>query len=132
MWVFEENYRLLYRLLPEMEQGGDRYLLGGDDGEELELLIFERCRYTTIVSLSKPFHIDGEWLPELSMQLRLYHDARVVEVAAYQGCQRIPARYQVDTHGRHHRDDKRQINLLLHDLLRYCLRRGYRELPELI
>jgi uncharacterized protein YqiB (DUF1249 family) len=132
MWVFEENFRLLQHLLPELGQGGDRFVLAGEEGDELELLILERCRYTTIVSLSKPFAIDGEWLPDLSMQLRVYHDACVVEVVAYQGCQRIPARYQVTTSGRHHKDDKRQINLLLHDLLRYCRRLGYRELRELI
>ncbi len=132
MWVFEENFRLLQRLLPELEQGGDRFLLSAGEGEELELLILERARYTTMVELGKAFRIDGEWLPDLSMQLRVYHDARVVEVVAYQGCQRIPARYQVDNHGRHHKDDKRQINFLLHDLLHYCLRLGYREQPELI
>lgn len=132
LWVFEENYRLLQRLLPEFQHGGDRFVLCGDDGEELELLILERCRYTTMVELGKPFRIDGEWLPDLAMQLRVYHDARVVEVAAYQGCRQIPARYQVEGHGRYHRDDKRQINLLLHDLLLYCLRLGYREQRELI
>jgi uncharacterized protein YqiB (DUF1249 family) len=127
LWVFEENYRLLQQLLPEMEQGGERFLLAGKEGEELELLILERCRYTTMVSLTKPFSIDGEWLPNLSMQLRIYHDACVVEVVSYQGCQRIPARYQVARHGRYHKDEKRQINLLLHDLLLYCRRLGYRE-----
>jgi uncharacterized protein YqiB (DUF1249 family) len=132
MWVFEENYRLLQRLLPEFEQGADRFVLAGQEGDELELLILERCRYTTMISLSKPFAIDGEWLPDLSMQLRAYHDAGVVEVSAYQGCFRIPARYQVESHGRYHKDDKRQINLLLHDLLFYCLRLGYREQRELI
>jgi uncharacterized protein YqiB (DUF1249 family) len=132
MWVFEENFRLLQHLLPELEQGGDRFVLAGKEGDELELLILERCRYTTVVSLSKPFAIDGEWLPDLSMQLRVYHDACVVEVVAYQGCRHIPSRYQVATHGRHHKDDKRQINLLLHDLLLYCRRLGYRELRTLI
>lgn len=132
MWVFEENYRLLQRLLPEFDQGGDRLVLADQEGEELELLILERCRYTTMVSLSKPFNIDGEWLPDLSMQLRVYHDARVVEVAAYQGCYRIPSRYQVQSQGRHHKDDKRQINFLLHDLFLYCIRLGYREQRELI
>lgn len=130
MWVFEENYRLLQRLLPELEQGGDRFILvdrEGNEQESLQLLIMERCRYTTMVTVSKPFHIDGEWLPDLSIQIRVYHDAHVVEVSAYQGCHRIPARYQVETQGRHHKDDKRQINLLLHDLLLYCLRIGYRE-----
>jgi len=129
--MFEENYRLLQRLLPEMEAGGDRYLLAADDGEpELEVLILERCRYTTVVHLHKPFAVDGEWFPHLSFELRVYHDARVVEVSAYQGCRRIPARYQVDEYGRYHRDEKRQSNLLLHDLLMHCLRHGYRELSE--
>ncbi len=132
MWVFEENYRLLQRLLPELEQGADRFVLAGSEGDELELLILERCRYTTMVELNQALSIDGEWLPDLSIQLRVYHDARVVEVAAYQGCRRIPARYQVESQGRHHKDDKRQINFLLHDLLRDCLRLGYREQRELI
>ncbi|MCW8828533.1 MAG: DUF1249 domain-containing protein [Gammaproteobacteria bacterium] len=129
MWVFEENYRLLQQLLPEMEAGGDRYVLMPEDGSQqaLELLILERCAYTTIVELNKPFFIDGVWMPDLRMQLRTYHDAQVVEVAAYQGCHRIPARYQVDPGGRYLRDEKRQINLLLHELLLYCQRNGYHE-----
>ncbi|MGM0595054.1 MAG: DUF1249 domain-containing protein [Pseudomonadota bacterium] len=129
MWVFEENYRLLDQLLPQMEAGGDRYRLSAEDEGQpaLEVLILERCRYTTIVELTKPFFIDGIWLPDLRMQLRIYHDAQVVEVAAYQGCHRIPARYQVETQGRFLPDEKRQINLLLHELLLYCLRAGYRE-----
>lgn len=129
MWVFEENYRLLQHLLPEMEAGGDRYVLASDDGAQqaLELLILERCPYTTIIELNKPFFIDGVWMPDLRMQLRVYHDARAVEVGAYQGCHRIPARYQVNGNGRYVLDEKRQINLLLHELLRYCLGSGYRE-----
>lgn len=131
MWVFEENYRLLQQLLPEMEAGGDRYRLAADDGAHaLEVLILERARYTTFIELSKPFYIDGLWMPDLSMQLRIYHDAQVIEVVAYQGCQRIPARYEVESHGRYHRDEKRQVNLLLHELLRYCRRNDYREVRE--
>lgn len=127
MWVFEENYRLLHALL--RGQMSDHLVLTGDEGgegNELTLRVLERCRYTTVVALSKPFTIDGEWLPNLSMQLRIYHDANVVEVSAYQGCTRLPARYQVARYGRHHTDEKRQVNLLLHDLLRYCRRFGYR------
>lgn len=119
---------MLNRLLPEMEAGGDRFLLAAADGAQqaLEVLILERCAYTTIVELHKPFFIDGVWMPDLSMRLHVYHDARMVEVSAYQGCYRIPARYQVNCH-RYHRDEKRQINSLLHDLLLYCQRNGYRE-----
>lgn len=128
MWLFEENFRLLQRLLPEVHPGGERYCLSAEQGYEVSIQILERCPYTTMLALSMPFSIDGEWLPQLSLQLRISHDARVVEVSAYQGCERIPPRYQVTTYGRHLRDDKRQINRLLHDLLRYCLRQGYREL----
>ncbi len=129
LWLFEENYRLLQQLLPEMEAGADRYLLASEDGvqQALEVLILERCAYTTIIQLRKPFFIDGVWMPDLSMQLHLCHDARLVEVSAYQGCHRIPARYQVKGGSRYQRDEKRQINQLLHDLLRYCRRNDYRE-----
>jgi len=130
MWLFEENYRLLQRLLPEMEAGGDRYLLASADHDQqaLEVLILERCTYTTIIELHKPFFIDGVWMPDLSMRLHVCHDARLVEVKAYQGCHRIPARYQVDDDHHHYQpDEKRQINHLLHDLLIYCQRNGYRE-----
>ncbi len=129
MWLFEENYRLLQQLLPEMEAGADRYLLTAEDGAQqaLEVLILERCAYTTIIELHKPFFIDGVWMPDLSMRLHIYHDARMVEVSAYQGCHRIPARYQFEGDHRYQRDEKRQVNYLLHDLLRYCQRNGYRE-----
>ncbi len=131
MWVFEENYRLMQQLLPEMEAGGDRYRLSADDGAHaLEVLILERCRYTTFIELTKPFYLDGIWLPDLSMQLRVYHDAQVIEVVSYQGCQRIPARYEVDQAPPFHKDEKRQVNLLLHELLRYCLRNRYREVRQ--
>jgi hypothetical protein len=131
MWVYEENYRLLQQLLPEMEAGGDRYRLASDDGAQaLELLILERARYTTFIELSKPFFIDGVWMRDLSMQLRIYHDAQVVEVVTYQGCQRIPARYEVEAYGPYHRDERRQVNLLLHELLRYCRRNNYQEVRE--
>ncbi len=131
MWVFEENYRLLQQLLPEMEAGGDRYYLAADDGAQaLEVLILERAPYTTFIELSKPFLVDGVWMPDLSMKLRIYHDAGVVEVVGYQGCHRIPARYEVKNHGPYQRDEKRQVNLLLYELLRYCRRNFYREVKH--
>ncbi len=64
------------------------------------------------------------------MRLRVYHDAGAVEVVGYQGCRRIPARYEVESRGPYHRDEKRQVNLLLHELLRYCRRNAYREIKQ--
>lgn len=131
MWVYEENFRLLQHLVPEMEAGGDRYFLSGADGlHALEIHVLERFRYTTFIELTKPFLMGDEWLPDLAMQLRLYHDACVVEVVCYQGCQRIPARYEIEHPAPFHKDEKRQVNLLLHELLMYCMRNHYREVRE--
>ncbi|MFU8837544.1 MAG: DUF1249 domain-containing protein [Thiohalomonadaceae bacterium] len=125
--LFEENYRLLCALLPDLLEGEEAVSLRADAGpSELQVRVLERSPYTRLLSLRMPFVSAGVALPELSMQLRMYHDARVAEVIAYQGCGRIPAPYQVKPRSPWLNDEKRQINLLLHELLRYCQRHAYR------
>lgn len=129
--LFEENYRLLSTLLQEWCEEEPVLRLGvGEEEALLEIRLQERGRYTTILQLAMPLPLGGLQLPALQMELRLYHDARVAEVTAYQGCRRLPAPYQVTRHGRWQMDERRQVNLLLHELLRYCQRRGYRSLVE--
>jgi uncharacterized protein YqiB (DUF1249 family) len=132
MWVFEVNYRLLMKLLPRLDHCADELWLGCGQGErDLSVKVTERCKYTTMLSLGMPFSAKGCWLPDLRISLRVYHDARVVEVSGYQGCHRIPPPYAVKAGSIYCKDEKRQINYLLHDLLRYCLRRGYQESSSL-
>lgn len=127
MWVFEANYRLLERLLPDLLDVGDEVVLRSKQAiQVLSLSEIEHCKYTTLLNLRMPFTIDSSFLPDLQMALRVYHDAQVVEVHGYQGCQRIPPRYWVRQHDGYQKDDRRQINHLLYDLLRYCLRFDYR------
>ena len=129
--LFEENYRLLLTLLSDWEEGEHSVRLVGSNGTApLKLTLLEQAPYTTMLALRMPFSSGGLHLPQLRMELRLYHDAQVAEVTAYQGCQRIPAPYQVNGSGRWHLDEKRQVNLLLHELLRYCQRNGYQLLME--
>jgi uncharacterized protein YqiB (DUF1249 family) len=131
MWVYEENFRLLHRLLPVLPDAGGRMMLASPaGGYDLEVEVIERCRYTTALSLKKPFAVDSVFLPDLVMRLRTYADAVCVEVTGYQGCERIPARYQVTGASPYLRDEKRQVNHLLHDLLRHCLRYGYRPVSD--
>ena len=130
--LFEENYQLLLGLLPELCDGeGDHFLMDRrGSGAVMEIVVLERCRYTTMLSLKMPFASGTKLLPDLSMRLRLYHDAQVAEVTDYQGCGRIPAPYQVTCHAPYLIDEKRQVNRLLHELLRHCQRHGYRALLE--
>ena len=129
--LFEENYRLMLALLPEFDREEEWMRFGSTDCSRLlQIRVLERCRYTTILELAMPFDAGSLVLPDLHMQLRLYHDARVAEVVAYQGCGRIPAPYQVTLRAPYLPDEKRQINLLLHELLRYCRRNGFQLLIE--
>lgn len=131
MWLFEENYRLLRKLIPALEEGEDRFvLMGDDDAQDLEVRILERAKYTTTLCLIKPFSVDNLLMPDLSMNVRIYRDAGVAEVLGYQGCARIPPRYRIRKYGEYLLDEKRQVNYLLNDLLRHCLRDGYRDLRE--
>ena len=128
MWVFEANYHLLWKLLPNLFDDFDELTLTSAYGaRDLHVKVTERCKYTTMLSLTKPFSAAGTWMPDLEIFLRIYHDARVVEVSSYQGCKRIPPPYAVKAGSRYQKDEKRQANFLLHDLLRYCMLHGYRD-----
>jgi len=131
LWLFEENFRLLCELI-ELPFNEDVVLASstGDDEEMLEVRVVERSRYTLAVSLRKSFSFTREWLPDLAMDVRLYFDAKVAEVVAYQHCRRLPAPYAVKDFVPFHRDERRQVNLLLNELLEYCLSQGFRSAVE--
>ncbi|HKJ75643.1 MAG TPA: DUF1249 domain-containing protein [Gammaproteobacteria bacterium] len=125
MWVFEENYRLLAQLLPDWRNGACYRLPAEHGGSEVEFRVLERHRYTAIVELQRLFGREpgAALVPDLSMQVRAYDDAAVAEVLTYQDCTRIPPRYAVGEGVQYQRDEKRQVNALLYELLRYCARR---------
>lgn len=118
MWVYERNFALLTRLVPKLAGGeeGDRALLCGE-GERLQLSLLEHHKYTSLIGLQYSLSKDGAYLPDLHMTVRIYYDAQLVEVISYQDLQRILAEYPVQNDRSLYRDEKRQANLLLHELL---------------
>lgn len=130
LWVFEENYRLLTSLLPTPAGAEPARLVAPRSGQTLDVVPVERGRYTDTLLLTRSFAADQRLLPDLSMKVRLYYDARVAEVLAYQDCHRIPPRYQVVEGGQFSRDERRQVNHLLHEMLRNCRARGFRPVND--
>lgn len=118
LWVFEENYRLLTRLLPEPRVGVRHGFALNPGREDLELELLERFKFTSSLGVRHFFSSGGRLLPDLSMTVRIYHDARVAEVIAYQECSRLPPRYEIDESSPFQRDEKHQTNRLLYELLR--------------
>lgn len=126
LWLFEENFRLLLELLSfDDELGCVLHSSSGED-ERLEISVIERSRYTLTIALHKSVNFGKAWVPDITMEARLYFDARVAEVLAYQNCRRIPAPYAVTGGVPFLKDEKRQANRLLNELLEHCLSQGFR------
>lgn len=59
-----------------------------------------------------------------SLDVRLYHDATVAEVIAWQGHRRFQARNEYPNRHMYQRDEKAQLNGFLGELLAACLKEG--------
>lgn len=121
LWMFEQNYLLLRKLMPQM-QPGTHMLAHGGAGHALQAEVVQSGPYTTELMFTTAFQVDGKILPPLQLQVRIYHDARLAEVVGYQGCRYIPPAYAVPLGGCFQRDERRQLNRLLHEILWRCLR----------
>lgn len=112
--LFEELYGLLATLLPGFGKAGARPPQG------LDVALLEHSRYTSTFRFCHHFEQNG-LVPDIAMTVRVYHDARVAEVIAYQGCDRLPPPYAVNGNPRYVRDERRQVNRFLRQILRHNL-----------
>lgn len=126
LWLFEENYQLLLELFTfDADEDGLLQAVVGE-AERLEISVVERSRYTLTIALRKSVNFGKAWVPDIAMEARLYFDAHVAEVLSYQNCRRLPAPYAVQGSVPFHKDEKRQANRLLNELLEHCLSQGLR------
>ncbi|HKJ50701.1 MAG TPA: DUF1249 domain-containing protein, partial [Gammaproteobacteria bacterium] len=87
--------------------------------QDLFLSITQRCRYTTMMRMTYRFEGDGDVLFEPDLHLKVYHDARVVEVQQLQSRSRGPL-YLADLI-----EQKWMMNRFLYKWLGYCLYQGH-------
>jgi len=126
MWVYEHNYVSLVRLVPSLLDDVEHLTLLGASSQTLSFSVIERCRYTLGVTLSYAVRPEHVLVPDVRMELRLYQDACLAEVIAYQGHRRFLADYPYPNSKMLHPDEKRQSNLLLHDVLSHFRACDYR------
>lgn len=127
MELYETNYILFRRLCPELDRLTPSAVSIAEGALDLHLRIVERSRYTTTVKLTYHFENDkGRSIPEPDLRLRIYHDARQVEVL------RSSARRSIDSSGIEAPLDeselaaKWKLNRFLYKWLRYCLYQKHR------
>lgn len=122
----EINYHRLIRLLPALEDR-DHWLFGVDANagplRQVSISVVERSRYTTTVAVAQESLLN-DWVPKPTITVRLYHDAQMAEVLAFQ-CQRPrQSRYEYPNERMYQRDEKAQQNAFLGEWLEFCLRAG--------
>ena len=117
----EGNYLRLCRLFPDYEQRNERILLAGES--RVVMTVMERCRYTTTLHIQHHSPLAHQF-GAIGMDIRLYHDARMAEVVGFQSHQGVQGRYQYPNAHMYQRDEKRQQNGYVADLLAFCLAEG--------
>jgi uncharacterized protein YqiB (DUF1249 family) len=119
--VCEANYARLLRLFPDYENcNGKDFLVGA---ATVRLAVVERCRYTTIFRIEQQ-RGESRWLGQLRVEVRAYHDARMLEVGMFQSHRRVAARYEYPNAKMFAQDEKYQQNRFLSDWLEHCQQNG--------
>lgn len=83
--LYESNYIKLGGLLPELGCLQGEYYSTSPRDLRLHLTVVSTERYTMDLSLTYLFAGDGEVVADPDLQLRIYFDARMVEVVAWAG-----------------------------------------------
>lgn len=123
----ETNYFRLIKLLPALGNEDRRHLAlqTGISGERRFLFsVIDRARYTTTVEITE-FGVRFDWGLSAVFTARLYHDARMAEVIAFQHHSNIAPLCNYPNAQMLRRDEKIQRNFLLGEWLTFCLAHGY-------
>ena len=119
----ESNYARFLRLFPAYEQCNERVI--ALDHARVVLAVTERCRYTTTFKIKQLIGAAPEWAKSFELEVRAYHDARMLEVRSFQGSRRIQGRYQYPNKAMLQKDEKVQQNQFVAEWLEHILARGY-------
>ncbi|MFZ9039353.1 MAG: DUF1249 domain-containing protein [Gammaproteobacteria bacterium] len=118
MELYEHNYIRLRNMAPDLNVA-DEMISTVPRHQDLFLSITERCKYTTMLRLTYQFEEDGQPLFEPDLHLKVYHDARVVEVQQFHSRTRGPL-YIADMI-----EQKWMMNRFLYKWLGYCQHQGH-------
>lgn len=130
MDLYEINYGLLNRLVPQLERIDVRAVSKVPGCPDLHLAVEARCPFTTMLHLTYYFtEADGRRVADPDLQVRLYHDARQAEAVACRLRGFMPLE-PVGIASRNELECRWDSNLFLEKWLRYSLSLGHRFDPD--
>lgn len=115
----DKNYACLMKLLPEVDEEQLKYQFGTRGNLQYKISILECSRYTTTLEIAQVHQGLPEFL-KASMQVRLYHDARMAEVISSQHISRLKPSYKYPNAKMHQRNEKEMVNYFLSEWLHFC------------
>lgn len=123
----EANYIRLTKLVAHSAADETRFMVTRADQQWLHLLrVIERSPYTTTLELSRvALDTASHWLSMPKLTLRMYHDAKLAEVLAWEGHKRLRPRYDYPNQSMYQSDEKYQLNRFLGEWLSLCLAQGH-------
>lgn len=117
----ETNFWRLKRLVPGMREGDGATIRIA--GQITRIDVLENAAYTTTLRLTQAaLAIVGAGVNRL--ELRVYHDAKMAEVARASGLTGFAGRYDYPNPDMFQPDEKEQINRFLAEWLSHCLNHG--------
>lgn len=131
MAICEANYlrlnKLLYNLTCDLSHDEYRLITTRGQQESLHILrVLERSPYTTTLQLSQTLvSTPSVWLKMPCLTVRMYHDAKLAEVLAWEGHKRLRPRYEYPNQAMYLADEKHQLNQFLSEWLDLCLAEGH-------
>ena len=121
MALCEENYRHLHSLVPQLRRLQGEHCSSRPDHQDLHLRVIEQTPYTTLIRLTYRFPHADEGVCDPDALLRVYHDARQVEVEDLRQ-QTLPTERLYEAPGL---ENKWRLNLFVGRWLAFCLAQGH-------
>ncbi len=126
MSLCESNYYKCMKLMPREDANHEtvKFHLALPNGLQADVILTvkQRCKYTTMISIEKKQSLP--WLQDLLFDVRLYHDANVLEIMRFQQQKTRHIRYRYPNTQMFHQDEKVQHLSFLAECLDYCLAFG--------
>jgi uncharacterized protein len=126
MDLYEANYIRLRRLCPDLGCAGGERVSRMPGAMDLHMTVMEQTPYTTTIRLTYLFGKDGAARRSPDVLVRMYHDARQVEVLG-RHCRPLDLAISVEDLPRQRSlQCKWHLNRFLYKWLGYCLHQGHR------
>lgn len=119
--LYDDNYHKLMALVPDVRYLSGVLVFESHRNMELQFELCDHSKYTTTVTLMLRLRSGSRWVSDPTMKIRVYHDAQVAEVIAYQNQSHFAPVYPYPNPRMFNRFEKRRLNEFLAKLLDFCI-----------